>query len=69
MVRVRLAEQLMKIFNAFSTLDYVQFKNIVTDAMRDRYDTEQDAIEYAESKWKLFGQDFLNACIEQKTSR
>jgi hypothetical protein len=51
------------------TIDYVQFKKIVTEAMQDSYDNDQDPVVYAESKWKLYGQDFLNACIEQKTSK
>ncbi|KAJ3539309.1 hypothetical protein NMY22_g4790 [Coprinellus aureogranulatus] len=48
--------------------DYIQFKNVVAEAMGDFYEGENmelDVAQVADTKWKLYGQEFLNACIDQ----
>jgi hypothetical protein len=46
--------------------DFIAFKNIIEDDMKDNVDDPSTAAEFADRAWQKYGQRFLNICIEHK---
>lgn len=56
----------IQLLSCMPPVDFQGFKDVVGSAMQDQFESAQEAAEYAEAKWRLYGKNFLSACIEVK---
>ena len=46
--------------------DFIAFKNIIEDDMKDTIGDPPTAVDLADRAWQKYGQTFLNICIKHK---